>query len=184
MNTDNPSGSEYSPEEWARIQAMKNLPTQEIHLELIRRAAHNGEWGEDASKDLRQNRHLWRAAVCCTGAIPQALGITTDGKTKGASFHAFMPLLSLRDMSQDDFDYHADEIYIVANDNCQEQLYELAETWGPDEIAWIPAPAAFSLWGGAMSFTVKGPKSEIHPCFEQAWEGDYPLSNLLRCWWD
>jgi hypothetical protein len=95
---------------------------QEFQLELIARTNFNFCNGKRVAELLRENRHMWRAAM-----MP-------------------LDLLSLRDM--DDGSWHADTLYIYVQEGYQSQLEELVrEQFHADEVQWIGGATAVDMLG-------------------------------------
>jgi hypothetical protein len=95
---------------------------QEFQLELIARTNFNLCNGKRVAELLKENRHLWRAAM-----MP-------------------LDLLSLRDM--EDGSWHADTLYIYAAQGYQFQLEELVnEQFHADEVQWIGGRTAEDMLG-------------------------------------
>lgn len=91
---------------------------QDIHLELIRRSAHNAFHGARVLADLLTHRQSWQAVLFDT------YGLATD---RGLPAR----LLKLRDMACND--YNADTLYILAvNEAAAQRLTVLAESWGAE----------------------------------------------------
>ena len=95
---------------------------QEFQLDLIARTNFNLCDGKRVAELLKENRHLWRAAM-----MP-------------------LDLISLRDM--EDGCWHADTLYIYAEEGCQFQLEELVnEQFNADEVHWIGGSSAEDIMG-------------------------------------
>ena len=95
---------------------------QQFQLELIERTNFNSFNGRKVADILKENRNMWRSVL-----MP-------------------LDLISLRDMS--DGSWHADTIYIYAEDGYQIQLEELVrEQFDADEIQWIGGSEAENILG-------------------------------------
>ena len=105
-----------------RPAVKKISEAQRIQLDVITRTKFNFFDGMKISKLLEENHRLWRSV--------------------------FMPLdfISLRDL--DKGHWHADTLFIFAEDGCQFQLEELVrEQFGADEIRWIGGLDAVDMLG-------------------------------------
>jgi len=95
---------------------------QQVQLDIIERTSFNSFDGQKISRLLKENRDLWRAVL-----MP-------------------LDLISLRDMP--DGSWHADTLYIYADDGCQFKLEELVrEQFDADEIQWIGSSEAEDILG-------------------------------------
>jgi hypothetical protein len=113
---------------------------QEFQLDLIARTNFNFCDGRRVAELLRENRHLWQAVI-----MP-------------------LNLISLRDMEQDR--WHADTLYIYAEEGYQFQLEELVnEQFHADEVQWIGGSTAEDIMGTTVGFDRK---SQV----------------ILSVWWD
>jgi hypothetical protein len=96
--------------------------SQKFQLELIERTNFNSFNGRKIADILKENRHMWRSVL-----MP-------------------LDLISLRDMSAGS--WHADTMYIYAEDGYQFQLEELVrEQFDADEIQWIGGSDAENILG-------------------------------------
>jgi hypothetical protein len=112
---------------------------QQVQLDIIERTKFNAFDGQKISRLLKENRDLWRAVL-----MP-------------------LDLISLRDMSEGS--WHADTLYIYADDGCQYRLEELVrEQFNADEVQWIGSSEAEDILGTAE---VEG-RSQV----------------ILLVWWD
>ena len=106
----------------ARKPSLKISKAQKFQLDLIARTNFNFCNGKRVAELLKENRRMWRAA--------------------------FMPLnpISLRDM--DNGSWHADTLYIYAEEGWQFSLEDLArEQFQADEIYWIGGSKAVDMLG-------------------------------------
>jgi hypothetical protein len=160
----------------ANLSAVK---TQDLLLELIRRSEHNSLPGEKVATDLDNNRHLWRACMITMGQWPcQSAKSIMDDVAAGRKepyerVGAFCSLIPLRDLSQQDNEFHTDELWIISSGVDDKALELLARKWDADEIDWLPMrESAYLQGGGAAFFGRKQP------------DDDPNRSSLMRVWWD
>jgi hypothetical protein len=100
----------------------KMSEAQQFQLELIERTNFNSFNGRKIVGLLKENQKMWRSVL-----MP-------------------LDLISLRDMS--DGPWHADTMYIYAEDGYQFQLEELVrEQFDADEIEWIGGSEAENVLG-------------------------------------
>jgi len=103
-------------------RSKKISKAQEFQLELISHTNFNLCDGKRIAELLKENRHLWRAAM-----MP-------------------LDLISLRDM--EDGIWHADTLYIYAVEGLEFELEKLArEQFNADEISWIGGSSAADIMG-------------------------------------
>jgi len=124
-----------------RKPSKKISKAQKFQLEVIARTNFNFCEGKRVAELLKENRRMWRAALMPLG------------------------LISLRDM--DDGNWHADTLYIYAEDGYQYSLEELArEQFHADEIHWI------------------GGSSAVRDLGSNAADIEKKLQVILSVWWD
>ena len=105
-----------------RKTVKKTSKAQRFQLNLIALTNFNSCDGVKIAKLLKENREMWRSA--------------------------FMPLksYSLRDMEKNE--WHADTLYIYAEDSFQHALEKLArEQFDADEISWVGGAEAIIMLG-------------------------------------
>ncbi len=106
----------------SQSRSKKISEAQEFQLELITRTNFNFCNGKFVAELLRENHKLWRAAL-----MP-------------------LDLLSLRDL--EDGYWHADMLYIYAEEGWQHSLEELVrEQFNADEVHWIGDSDAADMLG-------------------------------------
>lgn len=124
-----------------RKPSRKISKAQKFQLDVIARTNFNLCNGKMVAELLKENRRMWNAAL-----MP-------------------LDLISLRDM--DDGSWHADTLYIYAEDGYQFQLEELVkEQFHADEIHWIGGSSAVRDLGSNAADIEK--KSQV----------------ILSVWWD
>ena len=97
---------------------------QKFQLEIIARTNFNLCNGKLVAKLLRENRRMWRAAL-----LP-------------------LNLISLRDLDEDF--WHADTLYIYAEEGFEHALEELVnEQFKADEVYWIGGSGAVDIMGAS-----------------------------------
>ena len=95
---------------------------QQIQLDIIAKTNFNLFNGRKIAKWLKENRQMWKAVL-----LP-------------------LDFISLRDM--DEGHWHADTLYIYAEDGWQFKLEEvLREQFNADEVRWIGGESAADLLG-------------------------------------
>lgn len=164
---------------------LKEVKTQDLLLELIRRSVHNDLPGEQIAIDLDRNRNLWLSTFIWSGQFPvvSVAGVAKDlesGVYKPEDrVGGFMNMLPLRDLYQEDLDLHADELWILSSGRDNQKLLKLVKRWKPNEVDWMDNKTAGMMLGGNIIFRkeFQGGKETIG-----SWEENKSL--LLRVWWD
>jgi hypothetical protein len=124
-----------------RKTSRKISKAQKVQLDIIAQTNFNFCDGKRIVELLKENRRMWRAAL-----MP-------------------LNLISLRDMP--DGIWHADTLYIYAEEGYQYSLEELArEQFHADEISWIGGSGAVDMLGTSEDDLAK--KSHV----------------ILSVWWD
>ncbi len=100
----------------------RSTRVQELQLELIELVDRNNCRGKKVAKLLRDNRHLWRAAI-----MPNK------------------SLFPLRDM--EDGDWSADTLYILPEEGQEAVLENLAKRFKADEVTWISGEQSLEMLG-------------------------------------
>jgi len=109
-------------EKWMADVSGKISAAQEFQLDVIVRTNFNFFDGKKITALLLENKRMWRAAL-----MP-------------------LNLISLRDL--DDGCWHADTLYLYANEGYQFQLEELVrEQFKADEVHWISGHRAAEIMG-------------------------------------
>jgi hypothetical protein len=101
------------------------MNAQELQFELMKKASFNNFHAEQVINDLKDNTHLWDAAL-----------MDQSNLTK------------LRDLSDDI--WNVDTLYILTGMK-SDQLYELALQWNPTSLRWIEGDEATSRLGAYIS---------------------------------
>lgn len=102
--------------------AKKISEAQQIQLDIIAKTNFNLFNGREIARWLKENHKMWRAVL-----LP-------------------LDFISLRDM--DEGYWHADTLYIYAEDGWQSKLEEvMREQFNADEIRWIGGEGAVDLLG-------------------------------------
>ena len=102
--------------------ATKMTRVQELQLELIELVNRNNCNGKKVAKLLRDNRHLWHAALMPSRRLDP-----------------------LRDMEYGD--WSADTLYILPKEGQEESLEKLAKRMKADEVNWLGGEKALELLG-------------------------------------
>lgn len=149
--------------------SIKDLPTQDLLLELIRRAGHNALDGKQVYRDLQANRSLWRSCFIWMGLTAKLREMcdSEKGYKPDSLVGTFATLVPLRDLDQESKGLHVDELFIITAGQDDDKLLEIAKSWEPDECDWLPADLA-QMMIGRITFG----------------EGCRTTSNVLRVWWD
>lgn len=107
-----------------RKSSSKISKAQKFQLEVIARTNFNFCDGRRIAELLKENRRMWRAAL-----MP-------------------LNLISLRDMKEDC--WHADTLYLYAEEGYQYSLEELVkEQFNADEVYWIGSSSAVDIMGAS-----------------------------------
>lgn len=99
---------------------------QELQLQLIELSSFNNFDGEAVSKDLKDNKELWRGAIM-------------------GRFGGYAVLLPLRDIENGC--WNVDTLMITPVKGKEMELIQLAHTWGADEVDWIGGEDACKMFG-------------------------------------
>jgi hypothetical protein len=125
----------------ARKPSKKTSKAQKFQLDVIARTNFNFCNGKKVAELLKENRRMWRAAL-----MP-------------------LDLISLRDLEENS--WHADRLYLYAEDGWQHSLEELVrEQFNADEVHWIGGSSATNHLGTSDPGLQK--KSSV----------------ILSVWWD
>lgn len=107
-----------------RKYSSKISKAQKFQLEVIARTNFNFCDGRRIAELLKENRKMW-----CAALMP-------------------LNLISLRDMEEDC--WHADTLYIYAEDGYQHSMEELVrEQFNADEVHWIGSSSAVDIMGAS-----------------------------------
>jgi hypothetical protein len=105
-----------------QLPEKKITESQQIQLDIIAKTNFNRFDGRSIAEWLKENRKMWRAVL-----LP-------------------LDFISLRDM--DDGWWHADTLYIYAEDGWQRELEEvMKEQFNADEVNWIGGSSAVDMLG-------------------------------------
>lgn len=146
------------------LARLLELPeVQRLHLRLMELASFNQFDGKKVVKDLLVNKELWQACIM------DREGYSDANKVNTLKSSLSLDLIKLRDMGDftsktfKDQIWNVDTIFIFASADPakQKKLYEVAKSWGADEVDWIKYPELGYLMGGATK-----------------------KDRVLRVWWD
>jgi hypothetical protein len=128
---------------------------QQLQLDLLRLASANALDGDQVANDLEAHLDLWEAAV-----------IKRDD------------LISLRDLHRGV--WNADTLYVVAAEGREDELLELAQTWGADNVGYLDPEVQLVMGIGPDYNGV----TQLPGGGWLAMGKGNPDPHVLKCWWD